>query len=417
MSEQTTQITPEYKLISKRLTNGNGGFVFLTGKAGTGKTTFIRWFLDTFKIVPIILAPTGRAAVQAKGQTIHSFFKFKHHMVLDFEPKDSPELTDILKKCDVIVIDEISMVRADLLDNINKSIQFALNSNVPFGGKLILAIGDLYQLPPVLTESEAKYFELKYDTSFFFGADVFNNCKIETFQLTKVFRQTDQKFLNLLNLVREGRINQNIVNRMNKAIFIENMPENYEGVVLCSTNRAADAINTEKISKIESPERQYFAEIEGNVDVKNMPVDAEITLKVGAKVILCKNTPDFKNGEIGIVTKLRGRSLEVKINNRKVDVIYETFEVFEYKRGKAILAGKFKMIPVKLGWAISIHKSQGMTFDCELNIHTGNGCFASGQFYVALSRATKFENVKLLRPLSVNDIRVSSEVVEFMKNI
>ena len=409
-------ITDEYKEAKKYLAANKSGFVFLTGKAGVGKTTFLKWVLNELDYNAVTLAPTGIAALNAGGQTIHSFFKFRGEFNPNFQPQFNIEISHTLSRTDLIIIDEISMVRADLLDMIDKSMRTALAVDKPFGGKLILAVGDLYQLPPVLTDVERDEFKKVYKKSpFFFNSHVFDNCDIKSFVLTRIFRQTDRKFINLLNIIRKGTITHNMIERMNAKVFNPELSKDFKGLTLCAMNRTADNINKQKLEEIDSEENNYMCVIEGKVSA--FPVPELIELKVDAKIVFCKNTPNFRNGETGIVKKLNNKSVIVDKGGEMVYVEKETWEQIEYKKSNPVVVGKYKQLPLKLGWAITIHKSQGMTFSDKIAIDTGNGCFASGQFYVAMSRITDFANIQLLKKLRFEDVRTSENVLKFMQKI
>jgi len=413
-------ITEEYKEVRDYLDNNDSGFVFFTGKAGTGKSTFVEYYKKHTTKTFVLLAPTGIAALNIGGSTIHSFFKFPHYMRLDFKPEFDHILRSIINTVDIIIIDEISMVRADIMDNIDQALRFNGDADKPFGGLLILSVGDLFQLPPVLTDNDKEEFNKKYSTPYFFSAKalVRKDIKFKKFQLTKVFRQSDLRFVNLLNSIREGFITGNTINRINEKIQINSIPNGFNGTVLCTMNKTAESINENKLDSIKSESCFYRAKIKGDVKMKDFPTQENLELKVGTKILFCKNTSFFKNGETGIVIKLNKKSINVKKEDgSEVNVIKEKWEYVKYiAGGKPLIIGEFTQLPIKLGWAITIHKSQGMTFTNEVIIDTGNGCFASGQFYVALSRVSDPSKVKLLKQLRITDIISDKRVHKFIIN-
>lgn len=414
------EITSEYLEAIDYLRNNKSGFLFLSGKAGTGKSTFLKVFekeLNNSKNI-VKVAPTGIAALNIGGETIHSFFGFNTKMKL-FPLKGIKSKKKKLASIDILVIDEISMVRADLLDNIDSLLRNTLENQNPFGGKMILAIGDPLQLPPVLTKLDKERFNKEYSSPFFFNAKCFENLNYKKIILTKVFRQDDKPFVNFLDCVRENKLSFENIQKFNNASKIEKLEDDFKGLILCSTRYAADSINVEKLKKLHSKSKIYECEKEGIIYKNSIPVDEKIELKIGAKVLISRNDKNgqYVNGDIGVVLKLEKDYIVVeKTNGDVVNVDQVVWDFYRYnEEGQSEKVGSFKQIPIRLGYALTIHKSQGLTISDELAIDVGSrGCFENGQLYVAVSRATEFKNIKLLKSISSSDIKTSKEVLEFM---
>lgn len=415
--------------------------VFITGKAGTGKSTL----LEYIRMIPahkmIVLAPTGIAAIHVKGETIHSFFKLKPGYELD-EAKNmrmDPKRAKRYQSIQSILIDEISMVRADILDAINVFLKRARKSDMPFGGVQMIFFGDLFQLPPVVTNEEKAVFFQHYTSPYFFAAKVFKPQDLfaEAFEmtkveLTKIYRQKDEAFIRVLNAIRENKATQDDLNFLNLRANPNYMPPKHLSCVhLMATNAKANSMNYDKLSEITSVPISFKAAKHGKVG-NLQPNDATITVKVGAQVMFINN--DFKkrwvNGTIGKVSAHKkvfdeelGKevdALEVVLDNDKtVEVRPHTWELSKYsfQEGKFVREqiGHFTQIPLKLAWAITIHKSQGKTFD-HVIIDLGWGSFAHGQTYVALSRCTSLEGLVLKQYLKQSDIIVDEAVKTFHFN-
>ncbi|WPR75208.1 ATP-dependent DNA helicase [Algoriphagus sp. NG3] len=417
------EITPEYET-ALSIMEGGSGSVFITGKAGTGKSTLLKYFRSKTEKKIIVLAPTGIAAINVSGQTIHSFFKiapklFDEDVVIQKDYKRS----ELFKSLDIIIIDEISMVRADLMDAIDKALRVNRGSNIPFGGVQMVFFGDLYQLPPVVTNDLKEYFEEHFGSPYFFAAKVFKTHSFSVIELEKIFRQKDPVFISLLNNVREGRIQGLDISTLNKRLNSNFQPLDEElFITLASTNQIADNENQRKLSLLSTPVLSYWASVEGDFERKNFPTDEELKLKVGSQVMLLKNDPDRRwvNGSIGKVVELSPERVLVEVNGDEYSLEQAVWESIEYKydrktkKVKPIIKGSFTQFPLKLAWAVTIHKSQGKTFD-KVVIDLGFGAFAHGQTYVALSRCTSFEGIVLKSQVRPRDIIVDSVVKEFMK--
>ena len=401
---------------------------FLTGKAGTGKSTLLKIFRKTTQKKIAVLAPTGMAAVQVQGQTIHSFLKLPPRLLT---PSDlsKPKNWKLLKKLDAIVIDEISMVRADLLDAIDQSLRLARGNDQPFGGLQMLLFGDVFQLPPVISTNEEKaWFDLHYNSPYFFDAHCLEHVRIHSIVLDTVYRQSDTRFIHLLDSIRHGEAGEEILEEFNRNVGREFGKDDIY-ITICSHNYKADAINQIRMQALPGTPRIYNAEVTGNVSVKQMPVDTILTLKEGAQVIFVKNDPRqrFVNGTLGVVTGFTEDGVIVEISNaygknEEIEVTAELWEIIRYKidpsdttRVRHEVTGSFKQIPLKPAWAITIHKSQGQSYD-RVKIDLGKGAFEYGQTYVALSRCRTFEGISLSKALHEKDIMVDPRIVEFFES-
>lgn len=410
------EITSEYRKGLHSIFVKKFPFSFLYGVAGCGKSTFLKVLEDKAKqkkVAYIKLAPTGIAALNIGGQTIHSFFKFNFN---NDDVRYHPLVAEALGGVDLIIIDEVSMVRADLMDRIDKTLQKNKRNEIPFGGVQILVIGDLYQLPPVVINNDLP---IGYDSPYFFSAHVFKHVWMRRVELTKIFRQDDIKFKNFLNNVREAKVSRGLIEQVNKRIVIDHEYEkSFNGTFLCTINAAADRMNSQRLKSIDSEEHEFFATTEGNFPEKIKPVPSTLKLKVGAKVVMCKNEGAFVNGQTGIVHSINGRTIKVKLDNGYITrVEVASWNNIEYLTGAdKKVVGTYYQFPLKLGWAITIHKCQGMTITDKVVIDSGGrGFWTAGQFYVAMSRVTSPKNVKLRNNLTLKDIIVSDDVVQFFK--
>jgi len=503
--------------------------LFLTGRAGTGKSTLLNYFRDTTKKKVAVVAPTGVAALNVRGQTIHSFFKFKVGVTENSISKiDSP----MYAKLDMIIIDEISMVRADLFDCIEKFMRInGKDPNRMFGGTQILVIGDLLQLPPVVTQFDRHIFESKYESPFFFDSKAFKKASFEMIELTSVFRQSDKKFIGILDRIRIGEAEMDDIYTVNKNCFkgnkamlkglestdepvydllegesgdggvagesfqeiLKNVGARHEqrgeekkedkkdmskilqdaglsalmnsGLIkrgsggsgsssgdskfanhlnvanganglggkgssekpsltvhLVTTNALAESINAKKLNELQGDVKKYKGNLKGRFDEKNVPTPLELTLKVGAQVMTLKNEPSGKwvNGDIGIVEKLMPQSVMVRFEDGRLEeIISSVWEMIKYDYDDVFqsldsdVVGEYSQIPLKLAWAVTIHKSQGKTFDHAV-IDFGRGAFAHGQAYVALSRVRTLEGITLSTPLTMRDVQIDERVRDFL---
>ncbi len=382
--------------------------IFITGNAGTGKTTLLEYFRLNSKKNFVILASTGISAIKAKGKTIHSFFLFPPRILINEKVKRLR--SKIINKIDTILIDECSMIRCDVLDAIDKSLRLNRNSEKSFGGVQIILLGDIHQLPPVIRENEQDIFDNFYPNGhYFFNANCYSESNIQLYELTKIYRQKDEKFIKILNKIRTGNVtNIDLLPLNNKVTFQDsNLPS--ETIILSPTNRKVDSINSFNLQNINSEVFSYQSKETGNF--KERPADEILKLKVGAQVMLIKNDTKspkrWVNGSIGIVTELSTNSIHLKIKNKVHKIIQDTWEKFDYliKNGQVTheVVATFTQYPIKLAWAVTIHKSQGQTFE-KVIIDLDRGSFAHGQTYVALSRVTSLEGLFLTRPIEISDI-------------
>ena len=419
--------------------------IFLTGKAGTGKTTFLRRLQKMTKKRMIILAPTGVAAINAGGVTIHSFFQLAPGLYLpgkDIAGREkkskysySKHKINILRTLDLLVIDEISMVRCDLLDAIDEVLRRYQNRYVPFGGVQLLMIGDLQQLAPVAKEDEWQILkENGYTSPYFFGSQALRQTNYTTIELKQVFRQADQDFVDLLNQVRDNRLTRETLATLNARVIPNFQPKDEEGYITLTTHnyQAAD-INTMRMMQLPTQPIQYKAAIEGEFPEMSYPTDVELTLKIGAQVMFCKNDSNhqYYNGKIGRVVKCDAERVFVECgpdsmdpNADASDDDYKVIEVTKQewtntkystnpKTGTITeeVVGVFQQIPLKTAWAITIHKSQGLTFDHA--IIQADRAFSPGQVYVALSRCRTLEGMVLSRQIPSSAITVDPQVMAF----
>lgn len=399
--------------------------VFVTGRAGTGKSTLLQIFRNTTEKNVVVLAPTGVAALNVKGQTIHSFFGFPPKL-LDPSQIRKRKNRALFKKIEVLIIDEISMVRADLLDNIDHAMRINRGSYEPFGGVQVVFFGDLFQLPPVVSSDiEAQIFKTKYPTPFFFSAKVISQgFEFETIELQKVYRQESKSFLKLLEAIRLNRLDYDDFQMLNaRYTSINHTGSNI--ITLTATNHKAQAINQKKLAEIEAEETIYLSKTTGEYGNNYLPADECLRLKVHAQVMFVRNDPDkqFVNGTLGVVQELSPSAIKVLIDDsdgiRTIELAPAKWEMIRYeideKDAEKIAAktiGTFEQFPIKLAWAITIHKSQGKTFD-HVIIDLGRGAFEHGQTYVALSRCRTLDGIFLKQPVKQKDIIIDEKIVEY----
>ncbi len=405
--------------------------VFITGKAGTGKSTLLGYFrnITTKKIV--VLAPTGVAALNVKGETIHSFFRFKPDITFEKIKKLKGKRARIYQEIDTIVIDEISMVRADLLDCVDRFLRLnADDAKKPFGGLQMVFIGDLYQLPPVITAKEKPLFTSRYPSAYFFDADVFKELSLEFIELDKVYRQKDEAFIRILNAIRNNSVTDEdlgILNSRLNAGFAAKGKSSYT-VYLCPTNKIASEINQRQLDTLKTKVYVFAAKIEGDFKEYAYPTENIMHLGIGAQVMLLNNDAKGRwvNGSLGKISDIQyddekeNEAVFVRLAGGNIEkVLPFTWEIFHFSFNEGTHAietemlGSFTQYPLKLAWAITIHKSQGKTFD-RVIIDMDKGAFAHGQTYVALSRCTSLEGITLKRPIKKSDIFMDWRIVRFM---
>lgn len=399
--------------------------LFITGKAGTGKTTFVKWIQKEIDKNFLILAPTGIAALNVGGQTMHSFFGFPLEVI---GPKTvfevSHEKRTTLEKTDTIIIDEASMVRADMVDGMDRFLRTLTRSHLPFGGKQVVFVGDLFQLPPVYKKGSADEEMLRAfygnGTPYFYKSYVLKRMNLPKIEFQKVYRQQDEPFLSILNRMRVGNNTQEDFEYLNERVSNDDKVGDYS-VTLTAYNKIAENINKMRLDEIETAEFCYEGVIEGKFKPQDAPVPAKLSLKVGAQVIFCRN--DYPrgvvNGTIAIVTELSDEQIKVRLENGnelKVEQMeWESRESVynpETKKVESEVVGTFVQYPIKLAWAITIHKSQGMTFD-RMHFDLTRGTFAPGQAYVAISRMRSVEGLTLSNKLRPYHIVQNTEIKAF----
>jgi len=401
--------------------------LFITGQAGTGKSTLLRLFQQTTGRKVVVTAPTGVAALQAGGQTIHSFFGFPPHLFGPSEVKKG-RFRKLYQKLDVLIVDEISMVRADLLDRMDLFLRINRDRQEPFGGVQLLLFGDLFQLPPVVRREEAAILESwGYDSPYFFSAKVLSPpFHWRMVELQEVYRQTDRHFLRLLQEVRTNRADEDTLSALNTRVGPVRDLAPYQ-LVLAARNAKVDQINNGKLEALPGPERRFLAEVSGKFTENVYPTDPILRLKEGAQVMFLRNDPEgaFVNGTLGIVEQLSEKEVRVRLpdtgeGSDLITVEPVSWEVIRYgppdeKDGSLSreVLGTFKQLPLRLAWAVTIHKSQGQTFDkVILDLH--GGLFEHGQLYVALSRCRTLEGITLSQPIRPRDLRMDERIVDFM---
>lgn len=415
--------------------------LFLTGKAGTGKSTFLKYIASTTKKKHIILAPTGIAAINAGGTTLHSFFKLPFHPLLPNDQqysvrhirqtlKYNGEKSKLIREVELIIIDEISMVRADIIDFIDKILRiYNRNMKEAFGGKQMLFIGDIYQLEPVLKTEDRKLLQNFYPSTYFFDAKVFQQFPLVSIELSKVYRQTDPTFISILDRIRTNNTSESDLSLLNQHVQEtdqENDTNDNMSITLSTRRDTVDWINAQELDKLPDEAVTFNGNITGEFPESSLPTSMELSLKVGAQIMFIKNDSgkQWVNGTIGVIIGIDedGGLLYIHTEDgESLQVQREMWENIRYhfneqeQKIEEELIGTFVQFPIKLAWAITVHKSQGLTFK-NVVIDFSGGVFAGGQAYVALSRCTKLEGITLREPIKRKDIFVKSEVANFAKH-
>jgi len=436
MITSNIEINKEFAHALKLLEDSNKN-LFITGKAGTGKSTLLEHFRNNTGKNVAILAPTGVAALNVNGQTIHSFFLIPPNITPQkvLEHKLSNKRKKLIRNLDMIIIDEASMLRADLLDCIDVSLRHHRGEeNLPFGGTQMVFIGDLYQLPPVVAgQEEQKLFQTLYTSPYFFSAKSLEELNMERLELKKIYRQKDDNFISLLNKVRNDTLSYDDLVQLNERYdpnFKEDDTKNFI-ITLNTTNAAANTKNMQELDKLKTPQETFHGEVEGGFKNKSLPTLMELELKIGAQVMLLSNDPAGRwvNGSIGKVTDITFDDLVgddlivIELNNGKtIELKKHTWNIHKYfyNEEKRMIdtenIGSFTQFPLRLAWAVTIHKSQGKTFD-NVIIDIGRGTFAHGQIYVALSRCTSFKGITLKTPIQKRHILMDFRIKQFFENI
>lgn len=399
------------------------GHLFVTGRAGTGKSTLLRALRDKTAAEMVVLAPTGLAAINVGGQTIHSFFGFPPRLIQQSDIRRSRN-GRLMRKLEFLIIDEVSMVRSDLMWAIDQALR--VNRGRPreaFGGVRLLMFGDLHQLPPVVQEGEvAAHLADAFGGPFFFSASALREgAGTALLELEQVFRQTDENLVRVLNNIREGDVGEDDLVLLNERVRpIRTLSEGEPYVILTPTNAVARRINAAYLDALPGPPRRFAAGISGDFAESAQPADAALDLKAGAKVMMLRNDPDRRwvNGTIARISRLTDKQVFVEIAGREYEVEQASWEHRRYAYDQAAekivesVAGTFKQFPVRLAWALTIHKAQGLTLD-KVYVDLARGAFAHGQTYVALSRCRSLEGLALARALKPNDVLFDRSATEY----
>jgi len=429
LPKEDIEITPEYQNVIKAIEDRDP-FIFVSGKAGTGKTTLIGYLRENIVGNVVVVAPTGVAALQVKGATIHSFFRLPPRII--FPEEDIKKVKDrrLYEGIRLLIIDEISMVRADIVDAIDLFLrENGPQQGKPFGGVQVMFVGDLFQLPPVINSSEMNILRDRgYERAHFFNAMALVGKQITMVELQKIFRQKDKAFTDILNRIRVNEDIDDAIQTLNRECCEKEQVNNSYAITLTTTNAKADRINESELQAISSPSTMYIGLLDGkfNVDERNLPSPMNLTLKVGARVMFTANDKvmpkRWVNGTIGVVKEIVGEMVRVEVkgesNSNIVDVTSYKWESYKYEldvstgKIKPSVTGSYQQIPLMLAWAVTIHKSQGKTMD-DVNIDLSSGTFASGQVYVALSRCRTMSGIRLKRPIKSTDVRCEPEIKRF----
>ena len=418
------EVTPEYRQILEWL-NARAPIVFVTGKAGTGKTTLVQYLREQFCDNTVVVAPTGVAALHVGGATIHSFFRFPPRVVMDEDIKLVRD-RKLYRKMRLLIIDEVSMVRAEIIDAIDKFLRMNRENNQPFGGVQLLMIGDLFQLPPVLNRREYEALQMMgYESPYFFSAKAFKRCAMVSKELTKIYRQSEEAFIAILNIIRIAEGVDDVLPILNRRCLSVSNPQGTV-ITLACTNRVADAINDQELKKLTSPLQTFAGEVSGKfaVEDEKLPSPLNLSLKVDAQVMFTKNDEKKRwvNGTLGKVVGFASAAIRVEVGDgyqkETYDVQQSKWESFKYEYDEIadkivpVSTGVYRQYPLMLAWAVTIHKSQGKTLE-KVRLDLGEGAFDYGQVYVALSRCRSLEDIHLVKPVRRQDVKCDPVIKRF----
>jgi ATP-dependent exoDNAse (exonuclease V) alpha subunit len=431
------EITPEYEAVLAAIARKDP-FVFISGRAGTGKTTLVNYLRNHLEEQVAVVAPTGVAALQVRGMTIHSFFRFPPRLI--FPEDDIKKLKDrrLYNKLGILIIDEISMVRADMVDAIDMFLRVnGPREGKPFGGVQIIFVGDLFQLPPVVRQEEMEVLRDRgYEAPFFFNAQVLHRAEMTCIELQKIFRQKDKAFTDLLNQIRMNQAVDSALQIINDCCYRPSGTDT-QAITLTTTNLRADGMNAKEMRQLNTETRIYRGKLDGkfNIDERNLPSPLDLTLKIGARVMFTANDRNiprrYMNGTLGKVVQFASDSVTVELDNPNsgnsktrhlVEVPVFAWESYQYEfdekenQIKPVVNGKYEQFPLMLAWAVTIHKSQGKTLE-RVKVDLSGGTFAPGQVYVALSRCTTLEGIELQQPIRSSDVRTDPKVKDFYRRL
>ncbi|PIZ31876.1 MAG: hypothetical protein COY40_00695 [Alphaproteobacteria bacterium CG_4_10_14_0_8_um_filter_53_9] len=418
------QVTSEFQTAAHSVAAGEN--LLILGSAGTGKSTFLKWLRKQLegKKKYAVLAPTGMAALNVGGQTIHSFFGLKPELITSSNSWRKPRNPKMFKALDLLIIDEVSMVRADVFSAMDAFLRtFGPSDNKPFGGVQIVLMGDLCQLPPIVRRDEMDTFSSVFDSPFFFSTPTWHQGHFHTLQFTHIFRQEDEPFINLLTQIRHGESGHALLEKLNARTL---QTAEAGTITLAARNATVDKINQTELAKLSGPSRTYTARVAGTAEPSAFTTPVDLVLKEGARVMFTKNDPDMRwvNGSQGVVTRLGEKDVTVRLSSGEEYVVDPAkWESIRYEMDStseaptASVSGSFTQIPLTLAWALTIHKSQGQTLEkCVLDLSDG-GTFAEGQLYVALSRAKSLEGITLTTPIRPNHIKTHPAVMAFYNSL
>ena len=427
------EVLPEYLVIEKALQKHP--LVFVTGEAGTGKSTFIRYLAQKTENL-VVVAPVAISALNVKGVTIHSFFGFPatHITPEEFSAKSKLKMSrqkkELLDNTKILVIDEVSMLLPNILDSIHKILQIIKQNDKPFGGVSVVLVGDLLQLPPIVASSqERSYFSHRYQSAYFFSADIFNEIALTTFQLTLVKRQKDQELIKILSCIRINNNHRAGVALLNNRCYLQkkNKPLSPYATYLVTTNYKAKAINKQKLNTLRGKSVFFEARITGSASIEQwrLPASYLLELRLKARVMFLKNNkPQWLNGDFGEVVELTDNTIFVRKSGDEevLEVKRTLWDKYQYtyersqQRILKKLIGSFKQFPLALGWASTIHKTQGLTLS-ETIIDLSKGAFCTGQTYVALSRCRSLAGITLQNPIAMRDVKADNFVINFLEQL